>query len=201
MPSSATPWAWPCWIFDLDGTLTRAVHDFEAIRAELDLPPGRPLLEALAELPDADAARRFERLDAIELDLARGAQPAAGAAELLQGLEERGARCGIVTRNSLENARETLRAAGLEHFFSQSAIIGRDEAAPKPDPHGIQTLLDQWGAGAHDAVMVGDHRFDLQAGRAAGVVTVYVDGSESYQYAEHADHRVASLRSVWMRLP
>ncbi len=39
-----------CWIFDMDGTLTIANHDFEAIRAELDLPPDRPILEALAEL-------------------------------------------------------------------------------------------------------------------------------------------------------
>jgi hypothetical protein len=33
------------------------------------------------------------------------------------------------------------------------------------------------------------------------VVTIYVDVSESYRYAEQADHRVANLRSVWMRLP
>ena len=37
----------PCWIFDLDGTLTVAAHDFDAIRAELGLPQGRPILEAL----------------------------------------------------------------------------------------------------------------------------------------------------------
>ncbi|MEY4949417.1 MAG: hypothetical protein RL698_1628, partial [Pseudomonadota bacterium] len=39
------------WIFDLDGTLTVAMHDFDAIRTALDLPTGRPILEALAELP------------------------------------------------------------------------------------------------------------------------------------------------------
>lgn len=39
------------WIFDLDGTLTVAVHDFTAIRRELDLPPGKPILEELATLP------------------------------------------------------------------------------------------------------------------------------------------------------
>ena len=36
------------WIFDLDGTLTVAVHDFTATRRELDLPPGKPILEELA---------------------------------------------------------------------------------------------------------------------------------------------------------
>ena len=51
------------FIFDLDGTLTVAVHDFDAIRAELGLPVGRPILEELATLPLAEAAELRERLD------------------------------------------------------------------------------------------------------------------------------------------
>jgi hypothetical protein len=47
----------------------------------------------------------------------------------------------------------------------------------------------------------GTKRRPGRAGRAAGVVTIYVDVSESYRYAEQADHRVANLRSVRMRLP
>ena len=39
------------WIFDLDGTLTIAVHDFDAIRDELGLPAGEPILEAMSKLP------------------------------------------------------------------------------------------------------------------------------------------------------
>ncbi|HIN00314.1 MAG TPA: HAD family hydrolase, partial [Deltaproteobacteria bacterium] len=31
------------WIFDLDGTLTVAVHDFNAIRNELGIPAGQPI--------------------------------------------------------------------------------------------------------------------------------------------------------------
>ena len=33
------------WIFDLDGTLTVAVHDFDAIRKELGIPAGLPIVE------------------------------------------------------------------------------------------------------------------------------------------------------------
>lgn len=33
------------FIFDLDGTLTLAVHDFEAIRRSLGIPAGVPILE------------------------------------------------------------------------------------------------------------------------------------------------------------
>ena len=156
------------WIFDMDGTLTVAMHDFDAIRAELGMPVGRPILEELAKLPEREARGLFERLEAIELELARRGRAAAGALALLEALEARGARLGILTRNSFANARETLRACGLERFFADTCIVGRETAAPKPDPGGIHHLLDAWRAAPEQAVMVGDYRYDLLAGRAVG---------------------------------
>jgi len=181
------------WIFDMDGTLTVAMHDFDAIRAELRLPPGRPILEELARLPESEARERFERLDRLELALARRARAAVGARALLESLAARGARLGILTRNSHANALETLRACELADFFEAACIVGREAAAPKPDPGGIHHLLEGWRAAPHDAVMVGDYRFDLLAGRAAGTATVYVDASGEFPFAEHADVSVDSL--------
>ncbi|HEY5959038.1 MAG TPA: hypothetical protein VIV60_20905, partial [Polyangiaceae bacterium] len=57
------------FIFDMDGTLTLAVHDFDAIRRQLDLPPGVPILEALAQLSEVEARPKWQLLDAIELEL------------------------------------------------------------------------------------------------------------------------------------
>ncbi len=188
--------AWRYWIFDLDGTLTRPVHDFEAIRAELGLPTGAPILEALDALPPELARARREHLDRIELEIARRAEPAAGARLLLESLRERGARLGIVTRNGAQNTRETLRAAGLFDLFEPQALISREHAAPKPRPDGIASLLDYWGAPAGAAVMVGDFLYDLVAGRAAGVATIYVDPSGRFPHREHADHVAQDLRIV-----
>ena len=42
------------WVFDMDGTLTVAVHDFAAIRVALAIPPEDDILTHLAALP-ADA--------------------------------------------------------------------------------------------------------------------------------------------------
>ena len=166
---------WPArryWIFDMDGTLTVAVHDFDAIRAELGLPEDRPILEALAALPDAESAPLYRQLDEIELELARSARAEVGARELLQALQERGRRLGILTRNSLPNALETLRACGLERFFDPACVLGRDEAAPKPDPDGIRRLLARWSADPEEGLMIGDCLFDLMAGRTAWLGTV-----------------------------
>ena len=184
------------WIFDMDGTLTGAVHDFDAIRAELGLPAGRPILEEVATRPEREARALLLRLDEIELALARRSRAADGALALLDALAARGARLGILTRNSRANACETLRAAGLERFFSETCILGREAAAPKPDPAGIRRLLDGWRAAPEQAVMVGDYRYDLLAGRAAGTATVYVDTRGEFPFAEHADLAVRSLAEL-----
>ncbi|RKY18600.1 MAG: HAD family hydrolase [Planctomycetota bacterium] len=184
------------WIFDLDGTLTVAVHDFDAIRAELELPPGRPILEALAQLPESQAAprrARLDRLERLERRLALQGRPAAGAAALLERLRERGARLGVLTRNTHEHACLTLDACGLGQFFDAAHVLGRDEAPPKPDPAGLRMLLDAFALPASDAVMVGDYLFDLQAGRAAGTATVWVDGAGDGRFAEQCDVRVPDL--------
>jgi len=177
----------------MDGTLTVAVHDFEAMRAELGLRPKLPILEQLAELPEASARELMGRLDALELELARRAVAAEGAVRLLESLAARGATLGILTRNSHANALETLRACGLARFFDPGCVVDREAAPPKPDPAGIHRLLERWNAAPHAAVMVGDYRFDLLAGRAAGTATVYVDPQRAFPFAEHADVAVDSL--------
>ncbi len=163
------------WVFDLDGTLTVPVHDFDAIRAELGLPDGRPILEELARLPAGEAASLRVRLDEMERELALTAQPAPGAAALIGALLSRGVHLGILTRNTKSNARLTLEAIDLSHAFPDPDIVGRDEAPPKPDPAGLRHLLRRWAVPAARAVVVGDYRFDLEVGRAAGVRTAHVD--------------------------
>jgi HAD superfamily hydrolase (TIGR01509 family) len=72
-------------------------------------------------------------------------------------------------------AHITLAAIGLDACFPVVDIIGRDEALPKPDPDGLLQLASRWGVAPSDMVMVGDYRFDLDCGRAAGARTVLVN--------------------------
>jgi HAD superfamily hydrolase (TIGR01509 family) len=184
------------WVFDMDGTLTVAIHDFAAIKCELGLAPERPILEQLAELPAAEAEAKYQRLDVIEGELARRSSPQPGARELLATLRAGGTALGVVTRNSHENALATLSTCGLSEFFQPAFVIGRDSCAAKPSADGIQMLLLLWRADAEQAVMVGDYLFDLVAGREAGAATVYVDSSGRFPYAGHADICVGNLREL-----
>lgn len=190
------------WVFDMDGTLTIAVHDFAAIREELGIPEGQPIVKTLNALPDEQAQPLRQRLQEIEEDLARQAQPAPGVRDLLVALKLRGCRMGILTLNSKENAWLTLETLGLAEFFEPDAVLGRwCLENPKPHPDGIHQLLDFWSADPNDAVMVGDFLWDLKTGRAAGLPTVHVDRSETFPWPELTDLPVASLEALQNRLP
>lgn len=184
------------WIFDLDGTLTRAAHDFDAIKKSLGLSPERPILEQLLEIPETRASELRRRLDGIERAIARDSKIQPGALELLQTFARRGIQVGILTRNSHANALETLSACGLAPFFDAAFVLGRESCDPKPSGAGVRKLLGQWQAPPEQAVMVGDYLFDLQAGRDAGTTTVYFDPSGTYEYAAHADLCVQDLNEL-----
>ncbi len=180
----------------MDGTLTVPAHDFDAIRTELGLPQGRPILEQIAERPPEKARRLLDRLEVIEREIAARAVPHPGARELLELLARRRARLGILTRNSHAIALETLARCGLASFFDPGFILGREACDPKPSPDGIHKLLNLWSASPSEAVMVGDYRFDIESGREAGTATIYVGPAERGDWTALADARVGDLRAL-----
>jgi HAD superfamily hydrolase (TIGR01509 family) len=187
------------WIFDLDGTLTEAVHDFDHIRAQLGVPAGVGILEWLATLSPAERAPRERWLDQHEHELAGAAVAAEGAYDILATLARAGRRLGIVTRNNLRNVELTLHTAGIQSFFRPDDIVAREHAPPKPEPDGIVRLLCAWGASPADGVMVGNHHNDLAAGRRAGVTTVLVDVTGAFAWPEVTDLTVTSLVALRVR--
>jgi HAD superfamily hydrolase (TIGR01509 family) len=184
------------WVFDLDGTLTIAQHDFAEIKRRLGLPVDRAVLEGIAERPEHERAELLSQVHAWELDLADRAQANPGARELLVHLVERGRPIGVLTRNSRNNAERTLAAAGLFDLFERDRILGRDEARPKPAPDGVLHLARTWAVAAPELVVVGDFRFDLEAARAAGARSVWLDTDRSGIFADLADRVVHRLQEL-----
>ena len=186
-------WSRRYWIFDLDGTLTYAVHDFEALRESLGLAPGTPLLEAVDAAPPEEAARLRAGITAWEWALAEKAAAAPDALRLLRALAGESRTLGVLTRNRRDIALRTLEVAGLAQYFEPADVLGRDDAAPKPAPDGIRRILSRWRAAPADAVMLGDYVFDLQAGRNAGTATVYIDRADEARWNQWADVAVRGL--------
>lgn len=167
------------WVFDMDGTLTLAAHDFPAIKRALDIPQEDDILGHLAALPADVAATKHRWLLEHERGLALASKPAKGAVELVRELSGRGYNLGILTRNARELAYVTLEAIGIADCFAVHDVLGRDEAAPKPDPGGLLKLAGAWNVQPSEMVMVGDYQFDLACGRAAGTQTVLVNLPEN----------------------
>ncbi len=180
----------------MDGTLTLAVHDFDAIRKTLGLAEGKPILEAIDELPQTEALAKMQQLFDIEMEIAASATPQPGAQALLEHLVHNNCKLGILTRNGVEIASATLKAAGLSEFFSNESVLGRESCAPKPDPAGVNLHLSAWQATADSTVMVGDYKFDLESGHRAGVNTVHFDVDGVQHWPELTTCRVGSLAEL-----
>lgn len=175
------------WVFDMDGTLTTSAHDFEAIRKELGMASGVPILEALNAMPKEQAAPLWLTLNELECHYAGKSTLMPGAPELLEKLRSRGAKLGLLTRNTMPVVETTLNACGIGHFFPIQCRLDRDSCTPKPSPAGINHLLNDWQAEASNAVMVGDYLFDLQAGKRANVTTIHLDPAGDFAWPEVSD--------------
>lgn len=176
-------------IFDLDGTLVDSRLDFAAMRAEMGLPTGIPILESLKDLPPLERARHEEILLRHEWEGARAAVLFPGAASLLNELTNRGYPLAIVTRNAREPAINCLERLGILPHFSQ--VIAREDGPHKPDPWAIQHICQTWNRPPSQTAMVGDFHFDLRAGRNAGAWAVLFTAGQPVETIE--DHHLADF--------
>ena len=178
-------------IFDLDGTLLEQGLDFEAIRRKIGLPPVVPILETMEALPPAARERAFAILDRREAEAAAVSRLMPGARELLDWLRGRGVKTALLTRNS----RVSVETARARHGLAIDAIVTRETHAPKPSPEGVRHLMARFGAGADETVVVGDYRYDIEAGQSAGTRTIALI-TEAKTWAKDATWIASSLDEV-----
>lgn len=174
-------------IFDLDGTLVDSALDFDAMRLEMGIEPGQSILEALDRMPPSQANHCRAILDRHEMEGVERCQPMPGVSDMLTLVQEKGWRRAVLTRNSREMSLATLDKLGFEF----DPIVTRDDAPPKPDPAAVWRICEYWGISPPEAAVVGDHRFDLRAGRRAGARTVLYQGKR--RLAEVIDRDLADF--------
>jgi phosphoglycolate phosphatase len=178
-------------LFDLDGTLIDSAPDLagaaNALRAVRGLPPLpyealRPLVgtgargmvgAALGAAPgDADFIDlRDEFLQCYQRDLLRLTRIFDDAAVLIDELDRRGMRWGVVTNKAERFALPVL--TGLQ-LLSRSAVTVCGDTTPhaKPHPEPLLEAARRLGLAPADCVYVGDDLRDVQAGKAAGMPTL-----------------------------
>ena len=209
--------AQPCAVFDLDGTLVDSAPDLHAALDRLMAVkrlPGFARAEVVAMIGDgvrvllerAYAARGIALDDAdlqhfmtdYEANAAVLTRAFDGIPELLGGLRDAGWRLAVCTNKPEGAARVLLSGLGLDGHFS---ALGGGDSFPmrKPDPGHLRATLAAAGAVPEDAVMIGDHRNDIEAARGAGVRAIFAGwgyGPHSMAGGAPIAADVAALRAM-----
>jgi pyrophosphatase PpaX len=177
----------PAVLFDLDGTLVDSIALLlasmeHAFAGRAKRPPvaewvsqiGTPLDAMLR--PWAQGAEdvhwlreKYREYQVANHDAMTAAYP--GVVEMVRALYAAGHPLGVVTSKMEAGARRSLKLIGVEECFG--VVVGIDATVKhKPEPEPVWYALEKLGGIAPaDAVFVGDSTHDMNAGRAAGVVT------------------------------
>ena len=188
-------------LFDLDGTLADTAPDLAGAMNRLRLARGlqptpyeqlRPVASAGARgligaafglKPDDDGYEelRVGFLDNYASALAVDSRLFDGIPALLDGLSSRGIAWGIVTNKAARFTEPLVRQIGLEQA---ACVISGDTAShSKPHPAPLLEAARRMQVEPGQCWYVGDDLRDIQAGRAAGMLTI----AAAWGYCGHAE--------------
>jgi len=169
------------YLFDMDGVLVDSKEAWylsfneagEVSREEFEEKYwGRDMQANLEEL----GKTRKDFCENIFPRHAEAIEPIPGVAEVLSGLEGKKA---LITNTTSRCTSEILETLGLAEYFD--AIVTSDEVEEgKPDPSIVRRAMEELGAKPEGTLVIGDSEHDIEAGRAAGCVTIGIGVEGDY---------------------
>lgn len=206
-------------LFDLDGTLLDTAPDFifcvnqlrqqlgkpalaeDAIRAQVSN-GARAMTRLAGDLAEGDLgidALNYQLLAIYQSVLGKNSTLFPGIHSSLHWVAEQGLTWGIITNKP---SRYTLPLVEqLDVPSAPSAVVCPDHVSrSKPDPEPMLLACQQCGCSPAEAIYFGDHARDIEAGRAAGMLTVacewgYIAPSENIEHWA-ADYSLASAHEI-----
>ena len=184
-------------LFDFDGTLTKPGSiDFNFIKRAIGCPTESFILEFIESLEDhVQKEKTISALENLENKAADRAEPNNGAEELILYLRSNGLSTGIISRNSLESIKRSLHNFKKIKFSDFDVIITRDDLVkPKPDSDGVILAAKKLEVDVKELVVVGDFIFDIQAGKNAGSITVFLNNGIEHDFSDpDSDYTISQL--------
>ncbi|XP_015160775.1 haloacid dehalogenase-like hydrolase domain-containing protein At2g33255 isoform X2 [Solanum tuberosum] len=196
-------------VFDMDGTLTVPVIDFQAMyRAVLGhdeylavkskSPSGIDILHHIESWSPDKQRRAYEVIADYEKQGLDRLQIMPGAAELCSFLDSRNIR-GLITRNVKDAVDLFHERFGVKF----SPALSREYRPYKPDPAPLLHICSTWEVQSNEVMMIGDSlKDDVACGKQAGAFTCLLDETGRYDAPEYAnvqhkpDYKVSSLVEV-----
>ncbi len=178
-------------LFDMDGTLTVPLLDFPRLKAEMGI-GDRPILETLEKLDGPQRQRAEEVLCRHERTAAEQSTLNPGCLELLDWLAGRNIGTALITRNSRSCAEMVIR----RHHLKLNVVITREDGRYKPDPAPLRMACQRLDISSQLTWMVGDGHYDMEAGRAAGITTVWLSHGRQRNFDAEPWRTVADLHEL-----
>jgi phosphoglycolate phosphatase len=202
-------------VFDLDGTLVDSELDLaNSVNATLEKIGRKPLsveliasyigqgvIVLISRSLGSDAPQELvEQATEIFLEYYRqhmldNTTTYPGVREALAGLH--GRKMAVLTNKPVRFSQDMLKGLGLADRFLQ-IYGGNSFETKKPDPFGLNRLMEENGTAASTTLMIGDSVSDVLAGRNAGAWTCGVNygfGAPTLDEAE-PDIRIDDLREL-----
>jgi pyrophosphatase PpaX len=168
-------------LFDLDGTLRDSESaDIKAMgrvfKEDLGLEVSEQQLAGYIGVPSREilervAPHRVEELLPVwlgyHLELLDETHLFPGILETVRGLSEAGLGLAVVTGQNRLELTASRRNVPLDDLIGVW-VSADDVPFPKPHPASVHLALEALGCPPGQAVMIGDTRFDMEAGRRAG---------------------------------
>lgn len=90
--------------------------------------------------------------------------------DTLTALKDAGKKLFIVSSKASTSLKRNLKTLGIADLFDD--LIGSDQVEHyKPAPDGVLMVIEKYHLDKSESVMIGDAKYDLQMGKAAGVKT------------------------------
>jgi len=178
-------------VFDLDGTLIYFNIDWRGMLDELGM-ERCDILARIASQPEPQRSRSMDILDRYENGAVESSVPVDGVHELFDFLAKEGIPSAVVTRAGRERALVVIE----KHGFPLDIVIGREDAPPKPAPDAIHEAAGLMGCSAAECLVVGDFKYDIEAGNNAGARTVLLKRDYPVEFKCDPDYRVDKLMDV-----
>jgi HAD superfamily hydrolase (TIGR01509 family) len=191
------------FLFDLDGTLIRMKLNFARMREDLTKMVGRMdgnLLESIELMPEGRLRTKALRyINTQERRAAAASEGMEGAKECLTYLKEKNKKIGVITRNNRKSSLVSLEKAAITEYVD--LILSRDDVERvKPNPDHILIALRELGEQPENSVVVGDHHFEIEAGKKSGCFTVgLLSGSGTKETLKNADLLFNSIQEFYER--
>jgi len=184
-------------LFDFDGTLTKPGSiDFNLIKRTIGCPAESFILEFIETIDDpAQKEKAISKLENLENKAADCSEPNHDAEELLLYLRSNGIRTGIITRNSLKSIKRSFRNFKTIKAADFNVIVTRDDPVkPKPDADGVILAANKLEMDPKQLIVVGDFLFDIQAGKNAGSITVFLNNGHKHDFPDPgSDYTISNL--------